>query len=272
VRRQPTSRGRRFAGSRFRLRSQQAGRQLAAARHAGRNGNHYRASANRLRPGDRGVLEMFDQLPTRGSMSVPGREERRVSLIHVADLVALLLLAAEKGERLQTQRNARSRHLFHRGPGRPHVCLNSDRLMAIALGRDSCNCSAPARAVNAADRTLRRRTGARAATSRLGKQRQDNRSPGRVVDVLIRQGPGAVGLVPRSHVGRFACAKRPNGIARPDGYEFAPSRKDGMILNIGDKKTKLLLWLAKTPLLFYPHYKYHFPLPSVMMIENTNLC
>jgi len=30
-----------------------------------------------------------------------------------------------------------------------------------------------------------------------------------------------------------------------------------MILNIGDKKTKLLLSLAKTPLPFYPHYKYH---------------
>jgi hypothetical protein len=45
-----------------------------------------------------------------------------------------------------------------------------------------------------------------------------------------------------------------------------------MILNIGDKATKLLLWLARTPLLFYPHYKYHLPLPSVMMIENTNLC
>jgi len=35
-----------------------------------------------------------------------------------------------------------------------------------------------------------------------------------------------------------------------------------MILNIGDKKTKLLLSLAKSPLLFYPHYKYHLPLPS----------
>ena len=45
-----------------------------------------------------------------------------------------------------------------------------------------------------------------------------------------------------------------------------------MTLNIGDKKTKLLLSLAKTPLLFYPHYKYHLPLPSVMMIENTNHC
>ncbi len=45
-----------------------------------------------------------------------------------------------------------------------------------------------------------------------------------------------------------------------------------MPLNIGDKKTKLLLSLAKTPLFFYPHYKYHLPLPSVMMIENTNHC
>jgi MoaA/NifB/PqqE/SkfB family radical SAM enzyme len=45
-----------------------------------------------------------------------------------------------------------------------------------------------------------------------------------------------------------------------------------MIFNIGDKATRLLLRLARTPLLFYPHYKYHLPLPSMMMIENTNLC
>lgn len=45
-----------------------------------------------------------------------------------------------------------------------------------------------------------------------------------------------------------------------------------MIFNIGDKKAKLLLSLAKTHLLFYPHYKYHLPLPTVLMIENTNHC
>jgi MoaA/NifB/PqqE/SkfB family radical SAM enzyme len=45
-----------------------------------------------------------------------------------------------------------------------------------------------------------------------------------------------------------------------------------MILNIGDAKTKLLLGLAKTPLMFYPHYKLHLPLPTVLMIENTNHC
>jgi MoaA/NifB/PqqE/SkfB family radical SAM enzyme len=45
-----------------------------------------------------------------------------------------------------------------------------------------------------------------------------------------------------------------------------------MLLNIGDRKTRFLLSLAKTPLLFYPHYKYHLPMPTVLMIENTNHC
>jgi nucleoside-diphosphate-sugar epimerase len=52
-------------------------------------------------PGDRGVLEMFRPIAHLGLHVVPGWEERRVSLIHVADLITLLLLAAEKGERLQ---------------------------------------------------------------------------------------------------------------------------------------------------------------------------
>src|SRR3990172_1613854 len=55
----------------------------------------------------------------------------------------------------------------------------------------------------------------------------------------------------------------------PDGIE---RKNRNMLLNIGDKKTRFLLSLAKTPLLFYPHYKYHLPLPSVLMIENTNHC
>ena len=45
-----------------------------------------------------------------------------------------------------------------------------------------------------------------------------------------------------------------------------------MLLNIGDQKTRFLLSLAKTPLLFYPHYTYHLPLPTVLMIENSNHC
>jgi hypothetical protein len=43
-------------------------------------------------------------------------------------------------------------------------------------------------------------------------------------------------------------------------------------LNIKDKTTRYLLSLAKTGLVFYPYYRYHFPLPSVIMIENTNCC
>jgi len=45
-----------------------------------------------------------------------------------------------------------------------------------------------------------------------------------------------------------------------------------MILNIRDKTIRYLLSLAKTPLLFYPYYRYHLPFPSVIMIENTNCC
>lgn len=43
-------------------------------------------------------------------------------------------------------------------------------------------------------------------------------------------------------------------------------------LNIKDRTTRYLLSLARTPLAFYPYYRYHFPLPSVIMIENTNCC
>ena len=51
-------------------------------------------------PGDRGVLEIFRPIARWGIHAVPGRGERRFSLIHVADLVEGLLLAADKGERL----------------------------------------------------------------------------------------------------------------------------------------------------------------------------
>jgi wyosine [tRNA(Phe)-imidazoG37] synthetase (radical SAM superfamily) len=45
-----------------------------------------------------------------------------------------------------------------------------------------------------------------------------------------------------------------------------------MILNARDKITKSLLSFAKTPLVFYPYYRYHLPLPAVILIENTNCC
>jgi Radical SAM superfamily/Iron-sulfur cluster-binding domain len=45
-----------------------------------------------------------------------------------------------------------------------------------------------------------------------------------------------------------------------------------MILNARDKITRSLLSLAKTPLVFYPYYRYHHPLPAEILIENTNYC
>jgi len=45
-----------------------------------------------------------------------------------------------------------------------------------------------------------------------------------------------------------------------------------MILNARDKITRGLLSLAKSPFLFYPYYRYHLPLPAVILIENTNCC
>jgi hypothetical protein len=43
-------------------------------------------------------------------------------------------------------------------------------------------------------------------------------------------------------------------------------------LNIKDKTTRFLLSFARTPLVYYPYFRYHSPLPSVILIENTNCC
>jgi MoaA/NifB/PqqE/SkfB family radical SAM enzyme len=45
-----------------------------------------------------------------------------------------------------------------------------------------------------------------------------------------------------------------------------------MIFNARDKITRGLLSLARTPLPFHLYYRRHFPLPSVILIENTNCC
>ena len=45
-----------------------------------------------------------------------------------------------------------------------------------------------------------------------------------------------------------------------------------MILNARDKITRHLLSAVRTPLIYYPYYRYHFPWPSVILIENTNCC
>lgn len=45
-----------------------------------------------------------------------------------------------------------------------------------------------------------------------------------------------------------------------------------MIFNARDKITRGLLSLARSPLPFHLYYRHHFPLPSVILIENTNGC
>ena len=50
--------------------------------------------------GDRGMYQVFRQIARLGTHVVVGSDNRRVSLVAVADLVECLLLAAEKGERL----------------------------------------------------------------------------------------------------------------------------------------------------------------------------
>jgi dihydroflavonol-4-reductase len=51
-------------------------------------------------PEDRGVYEVFKPIARSGVYAVPGRGDRRISLVAVADLVECIVLAAEKGERL----------------------------------------------------------------------------------------------------------------------------------------------------------------------------
>ncbi|MDZ7667473.1 MAG: hypothetical protein U5K27_19450, partial [Desulfotignum sp.] len=45
-----------------------------------------------------------------------------------------------------------------------------------------------------------------------------------------------------------------------------------MILNARDKITRGLLSLARTSLPFHLYFRRNFPLPAVIMIENTNHC
>jgi len=45
-----------------------------------------------------------------------------------------------------------------------------------------------------------------------------------------------------------------------------------MILNARDRIARGLLSLARTPLLYYPYYRYHLPYPSELLLENTNCC
>jgi nucleoside-diphosphate-sugar epimerase len=115
-------------------RSKLAG-ELAAARHAGEMEITIVRPPIVFGPGDRGVLEMFRPIARRGIHVVPGRQERRVSLIHVADLVALLLLAAGKGERLRPD-GAPGQGIYFIAAQEDLTYAELGQAMATALGRN----------------------------------------------------------------------------------------------------------------------------------------
>lgn len=107
---------------------------LAAARYAGAVPITIVRPPIVLGPGDRGMLEMFRPIARWGIHAVPGRSERRFSLIHVADLVEGLLLAAEKGERLHPNESPGQGIYFMAAEDDPtHAELG--QAMATALGK-----------------------------------------------------------------------------------------------------------------------------------------
>jgi dihydroflavonol-4-reductase len=85
-------------------------------------------------PGDRGTLEMFRPIARWGIHVVPGLGERCFSLIHVADLVEGLLLAAEKGERLHPDGSPGQGIYFMAADDYP-TYAELGQGMATALGR-----------------------------------------------------------------------------------------------------------------------------------------
>lgn len=84
--------------------------------------------------GDRGVLEMFRPIARWGIHIVPGRGERRFSLIHVTDLVEGLLLAAEKGERLHPN-SLPGQGVYFMATEDELTYTELGQAMAIALGK-----------------------------------------------------------------------------------------------------------------------------------------
>ncbi len=85
-------------------------------------------------PGDRSMLKIFRPIARWDIHTVPGRGERRFSLIHVADLVEGLLLVAEKGEHLQHNGSPGQGIYFIAVDGYP-TYTELGQAIAMALGK-----------------------------------------------------------------------------------------------------------------------------------------
>lgn len=84
--------------------------------------------------GDRSMLEIFRPIARWGIHTVPGRGERRLSLIHVADLVEGLLLVAEKGERLH-QNGSQGQGIYFMAADDYPRYVELGQVIATALGK-----------------------------------------------------------------------------------------------------------------------------------------
>ncbi len=109
--------------------------ELAAAKHAGEMQITIVRPPIVFGPGDRGVLEMFRPIARWSVHVVPGRRQRRFSLIHVSDLVEGLLFTAEKGERLHPNGSPGQGIYFIAAPEDP-TYVELGQAMATALGRN----------------------------------------------------------------------------------------------------------------------------------------
>ena len=86
-------------------------------------------------PGDRGVFELFRPIARWGVQVTPGRHPKRLSLVHVADLVEGLLLAAAQGERLEP-RGAPGQGIYFFADAECPTYAELGQAMANALGKD----------------------------------------------------------------------------------------------------------------------------------------
>jgi nucleoside-diphosphate-sugar epimerase len=84
--------------------------------------------------GDGGMHEMFRPIVRWGIHVVPGWGERRLSLVHVADLVDGLLLIAEKGERLHTNPTP-GQGIYFMAAGDYPTYAELGQAIAVALGK-----------------------------------------------------------------------------------------------------------------------------------------
>jgi dihydroflavonol-4-reductase len=87
-------------------------------------------------PGDRAVHQMCKPIARWGVHPVFGRGESRLAFVHVDDLVAGLLLAAKKGERVSSTKNESAGHgIYFLAEEEQPTYAEFGRLIAMALKR-----------------------------------------------------------------------------------------------------------------------------------------